>query len=71
MFQGDRTANALRCYCMRPLLTLCDPKIDHKVLFYTVSSRFVRVDSSPWKGIIPWIFYPDEIGLPGDNNELL
>ena len=56
---------------MRPLLTLCDPQIDHKVLFYTVSSRFVRVDSSPWKGIIPWIFYPDEIGLPGDNNELL
>ena len=54
---------------MRPLLTLCDPQIDPKVLFYTVSSRFVRVDSSRWKGIIPWNFDPVEIGLPGGHNE--
>ena len=56
---------------MRPLLTLCDPQIDHKVLFYTVSSRFFRVDVSSWKGIIPCIFYTAELGLPGGYDELL
>ena len=69
MFQGDRTANALRCYCMILLLTLCDPQIDPKVLSYTISSRFVLGDSSPWKGTIPWNFDPVEIGLPGGHNE--
>jgi len=75
MFQGDRKANALRCYCMRPLLTLYEPQIDPKLLFFTVSSRPASLSSANWMVNTSWYWkngcWLAEIGLSGGYIELL
>ena len=75
MFQGDRKANALRCYCMRPLLTLCEPQIDPKVLLHTIPSRLASLSSSNRMVNTFWYWkkgcWLAEIGLSGGYIELL
>ena len=75
MFQGDRKANALRCYCMRPLLTLCEPQIDPKLLFHTISSRLASLSNLNCMVNSLWYWkngcWLAEIGLSGGYIELL